>query len=327
MKTGKLVAILLVLSLTALLNRAASAEGFECDATVIDVATSNAAAAGTAPDVYVAPTDQLEITAESVFRVLRPSEVNDEPLRHYPLMLYVGRLQVLDVQDEVAVGRMIEFGSGEDYPRLRHATVMIGDCLRLEIPEEAALTVAPEALLPETLDIEGLKFAETRKPEPSRVIPTKVLFEFDKAVIREEYAADLAQLGGYIAEEEPGRVVIEGHACWIGTEEYNVGLSERRARAIVDYLVTRHGIDRTLFEVEAYGESRPEASNETGQGRKKNRRAATALFFKVIPTVTEPSAPSDRQLPIRPDELEPDDAEIPRIPIALSEVDENPEDL
>lgn len=318
MKTGKLVAILLVLSLTALLNRAALAEGFDCDATVIDVATSSAA--GTAPDVYVAPTDQLEITAESVFRVLRPSEVNDEPLRHYPLMLYVGRLQVLDVQDEVTVGRMIEFGSGEDYPRLRHATVMIGDCLRLEIPEEAALTVALEALPPETLDIEGLRFGET----PSRVIPTKVLFEFDKAVIREEYAADLVQLAGYIAEEEPGRVVIEGHACWIGTEEYNVGLSERRARAIVDYLVTRHGIDRALFEVEAYGESRPEASNETDQGRKKNRRAATALFFKVIPTVT---AAFDRQLPIRPDELEPDGAEIPRIPIVLSEVDENPEDL
>lgn len=322
MKTGKLVAILLALSLTALPNRAASAEGFDCDATVIDVATSSAA--GTAPDVYVAPTDQLEITAESVFRVLRPSEVNDEPLRHYPLMLYVGRLQVLDVQDEVTVGRMIEFGSGEDYPRLRHATVMIGDCLRLEIPEEAALTVALEALPPETLDIEGLRFVGTRKPEPSRVIPTKVLFEFDKAVIREEYAADLVQLAGYIAEEEPGRVVIEGHACWIGTEEYNVGLSERRARAIVDYLVTRHGIDRALFEVEAYGELRPEASNETEQGRKKNRRAATALFFKVIPTVT---AAFDRQLPIRPDELEPDGAEIPRIPIVLSEVDENPEDL
>jgi outer membrane protein OmpA-like peptidoglycan-associated protein len=325
MKTATLTIILLALSLAALTGRAASAEGLECAAMVIDVITAGEGVAE--PDVYFAPTDGVDITVESTFAVYRPNEVNDPPVRHYPLMLYVGRLQVVDIQDEVVVGRMIELASGEEYPRVRYPTVMIGDCLRLEAVAEEPLTVSADALPAETLDIDGLKLGKAQAPKPSRVIPTKVLFEFDKSIVRDVYADDLARLAGYITEEKPARVVIEGHADWIGTEEYNVGLSERRARAIVDYLVTRHGVDRALFAVRAYGESRPEATNETAEGRQKNRRAATALFFKVVPTSVESGAQPDRSLLIRPDELEPDGAEIPRIPIALSEIDENPEDF
>ena len=323
MKTAKLTAILLALSLTALIGRVASADGLDCDASVVDVITAGEGTA--APDVYFVPADRLDISVERTFAVYRPGEVNDAPVRHYPLMLYVGRLQVVDIQDEVAIGRMIEHASIEEYPRVRHPTVMIGDCLRLEAVEEEPLTVTADALPAETLDIDGLKLGKAEAPRPTRVIPTRVLFEFDKSIVRDVWADDLAQLAGYIAEEEPARVVIEGHADWIGTEEYNIGLSERRARAIVDYLVTRHGIDRALFAVEAYGESRPETTNETADGRQKNRRAATALFFKVVPTVTEPAAPSDRRLLIRPDELEPDDAKIPQIPTAFPEIEESPE--
>jgi outer membrane protein OmpA-like peptidoglycan-associated protein len=300
----------------------------DCEAAVIDVVTAAANKAGVAPevDVYVGPIDQLDLTSDSTFRVFRPGEVDDKPVRHYPLLLYVGRLQVIDIQDEVAVCRTIDIASSEQHPRVRHATIMIGDCLRLESVEEP-LTVAPDALPAEMLDVEGLKFSGAMMPKPSRIIPTKVLFQFDSSVVEEKWVPDLAQLAGYIAGQKPDKVVIEGHACRIGTDEYNLKLSERRARAIVDYLVTRHGIERDLFEVEPYGESRPEATNENEEGRKKNRRAATALFFKAIPTTKPLAALPDWQLAVEPEELIPDDAEIPTIPGAFPEVDEDLENL
>jgi outer membrane protein OmpA-like peptidoglycan-associated protein len=303
----------------------------DCDAAVIEVVTAGESKGQIPPavDVYIGPIDQLDLTGGSTFLVFRPDEVNDVPVRHYPLMLYVGRLQVIDIQDEVAVCRTLEIASSEQYPRVRHAAIMIGDCLRLEVeePVEQPLTVAPGTLPAEMLDIGGLKFSGTEMPEPSLIIPTKVLFQFDSSVVEEKWAPDLAQLAGYIAKEKPDKVVIEGHACWIGTDEYNLKLSQRRARAIVDYLVTRHGISRDLFEVEPYGESRPEVSNETEEGRIKNRRAASALFFKAIPTTRPSAALPAWQLAVEPEDLTPDGAEIPIIPAAPAEVDEAIENL
>jgi outer membrane protein OmpA-like peptidoglycan-associated protein len=300
----------------------------ECDAVVIDVVTAAAGAGRDAPiaDVYVGPIDQLDLTEESTFRVFRPTEVNDKPVRHYPLMLYVGRLQVIDIQDELAVCRTIELASSEQHPSVRHATVMIGDCVRLESVEKP-LTVAPEALPPEMPDVDALKFSGETTLEPSMIIPTKVLFQFDKSVIEDKWAPDLALLARYIEEEKPDKIVVEGHTCWIGTDEYNLKLSERRARAVVDYLVTRHGIDRDLFEIKAYGESRPEASNETKEGRRKNRRAVTVIFYKAIPTTRPSAALPDWQRAIEPEELTSDDAKVPIIPGALPKVDESPENL
>jgi outer membrane protein OmpA-like peptidoglycan-associated protein len=330
MDLRKPTAILIFLLLPAVLSldgmASPASEAGDCDATVIEVVTAGEGKGRIAPsvDVYVGPIDQLDLAVGNTFSVFRPDEVNDAPIRHYPLMLYVGRIQVIDIQDEVAVCRTIEIVSDEQHPRVRHATVMIGDCVRLEVEEsvEEPLTVAPEALPAEMLDVEGLKFSGTETPEPSRIIPTKVLFQFDSSVVQDKYAPDLAQLAGYIASEKPARVVIQGHACRIGTDEYNVKLSERRARAIVDYLVTRHGIDRDLFEVEAYGESRPEASNETEAGRIKNRRAATALFFEAVPTTRSSAASPGWQLAVDPEDLTPDGGEIPILPFAPAEVED-----
>ncbi|MCF8112177.1 MAG: OmpA family protein, partial [Desulfobacteraceae bacterium] len=56
-----------------------------------------------------------------------------------------------------------------------------------------------------------------------------------------------------------------------GSEKYNQGLSERRAKAVRDFLVNR-GIDPDRLSYKGYGETDPVASNATAQGRAKNRR-------------------------------------------------------
>jgi len=294
----------------------ARADSRECDASVIDVTASEAAGSGgdLADDVYIVPTRRMDISAETVFTVFRPCEVNEEPVRHYPMALYVGRLKIIDAQDEVLIGRMIEFASNKEHPRLRHATVMIGDCLRLVDEMEGIFSVDSEELPAEAPDISGLKFQQAKTPEPARIIPSKILFKFDSSVIEDKWNDELAELAGYIARNKPGKIVVEGHADWIGSDDYNIKLSERRAKAVVDIFVSRHGLDRNIFEIEAYGEFRPASSNETAGGRQKNRRSATLLFFRDIPTTAA--------LAIEPEELTAEDTRIPLIPAKIPDEEE-----
>jgi len=82
-----------------------------------------------------------------------------------------------------------------------------------------------------------------------------------------------------IMKENPEmRVEIQGHTDSTGPDAYNQGLSERRASSIKEYLLNK-GIDSGRLVVKGYGESDPIASNETLEGRQKNRR----VRFKRIP--------------------------------------------
>ena len=75
-----------------------------------------------------------------------------------------------------------------------------------------------------------------------------------------------------LLRENPGlRIEIQGHADSIGTEEYNLDLSHRRAMAVLRWLVD-HGIDVKRLEAEGYGEAAPAADNVSEEGRRKNRR-------------------------------------------------------
>jgi len=66
-------------------------------------------------------------------------------------------------------------------------------------------------------------------------------------------------------------VDLDGHTDSIGTERYNQGLSERRARAVRDYLVKK-GINPARITTRGFGETKPIADNKTRDGRAKNRR-------------------------------------------------------
>ena len=67
------------------------------------------------------------------------------------------------------------------------------------------------------------------------------------------------------------RVIIEGHTDSVGSDEYNMELSGRRAGAVSKYLVSK-GIDSTRLQAKGLGETQPIASNDTEEGRAKNRR-------------------------------------------------------
>jgi outer membrane protein OmpA-like peptidoglycan-associated protein len=105
-----------------------------------------------------------------------------------------------------------------------------------------------------------------------------IFFDFDKATLRPESYLELNRWVGVLKKYPDLRAEIHGHTCWIGTEEYNQDLSERRATAVLNYLVSQ-GIAQNRLVMRGFGETKPIASNETRKGRETNRRVEV-LFTK-----------------------------------------------
>jgi outer membrane protein OmpA-like peptidoglycan-associated protein len=105
-----------------------------------------------------------------------------------------------------------------------------------------------------------------------------ILFDFDSSVLRSEARQNLTDLAQALADEpEDYQLLVAGHTDSVGSEEYNQRLSERRADAAADFLMTR-GIPPEQLERAGLGETEPVASNETDAGRQENRRVEVAIF-------------------------------------------------
>lgn len=105
---------------------------------------------------------------------------------------------------------------------------------------------------------------------------TDVLFEFDKAVIRKQYYSELDKWASFFTNNPSVTADIYGHADSTGPKKYNQGLSERRAKAICNYLVGQ-GIGAERLHPVGFGETQPIAPNTTKEGRQKNRRVELNL--------------------------------------------------
>lgn len=96
-------------------------------------------------------------------------------------------------------------------------------------------------------------------------------FEVDKSEIRPAYHDNLNEVVSVLRQNPEIDVEIQGHTDSQGATEMNQRLSERRAAAVLDYLVEQ-GVDADRLDDKGYGETDPVASNDTAQGRAKNRR-------------------------------------------------------
>jgi OOP family OmpA-OmpF porin len=104
-----------------------------------------------------------------------------------------------------------------------------------------------------------------------RIVLRGVNFDFDRAEIRPDAAVILDEAASILNENAGVRVEVSGHTDATGTDEYNQGLSERRARSVADYLSSK-GVSADRLDTAGYGESKPVADNATRDGRAQNRR-------------------------------------------------------
>jgi OOP family OmpA-OmpF porin len=108
-------------------------------------------------------------------------------------------------------------------------------------------------------------------------IITNVNFDFDSSRIRPDAATKLDRVVGVLTDNRDVRVRVVGHTDSTGGNQYNQGLSERRAVSVRKYLAGK-GISLTRMSVAGKGESEPLVSNKTKAGRAVNRR----VEFEVV---------------------------------------------
>jgi outer membrane protein OmpA-like peptidoglycan-associated protein len=108
-----------------------------------------------------------------------------------------------------------------------------------------------------------------------------IQFETGKDVIRRVSYPILNQIADVMKENPTYNLAINGHTDDVGNDEFNQGLSERRAASVRRYLINQ-GIEEERMTSQGYGETRPIADNKTAKGRALNRRVEFEVSFKTV---------------------------------------------
>ncbi|OOE65406.1 OmpA family protein [Salinivibrio kushneri] len=104
-----------------------------------------------------------------------------------------------------------------------------------------------------------------------------VQFATASAQVREEQYADIRRLADFMRRYPKARVTIEGHASKVGNAEYNMALSQRRAEAIANVLVTQFYIDKNRVDAQGFGETQPLIDDESDRANEQNRRVIASV--------------------------------------------------
>ena len=104
-----------------------------------------------------------------------------------------------------------------------------------------------------------------------KIIRLHVNFDFDKSTVKPEFMPEVQKVADFMKQNPGYSVVLEGHTDSKGSDAYNMKLSDQRAKAVAKALESL-GVSKAKVTTEAYGESKPVATNDTEAGRAENRR-------------------------------------------------------
>ena len=138
--------------------------------------------------------------------------------------------------------------------------------------EAAALAASEQKLREELAELQA------QQTERGLVLTLgDVLFDVDEASLKAGATQSLSRLVTFLKEYPDRQVLVEGHTDSTGTEQYNLGLSQRRADSVVQFL-TLNGIAPERAIARGYGKAYPVAGNETASGRQRNRRVEIVIL-------------------------------------------------
>ena len=140
-------------------------------------------------------------------------------------------------------------------------------------PDGCPVETAAPVVETTVIGLSAAMIAELRR----RLEPEQVRFDFDSSSIKADFSPILEEVAQILKEAPEAHIELAGHASAEGTAEYNEALSQRRAQAVMTFLISR-GIPAASLSAVGYGESKPIASNETEAGRRANRR----VEFSVV---------------------------------------------
>jgi OOP family OmpA-OmpF porin len=102
-------------------------------------------------------------------------------------------------------------------------------------------------------------------------ISSDVLFDFDKAVVKEQFKPQLDEIAADLVADTNKRLLVWGHTDTVGTEQYNMGLSVRRADAVAEYLESK-GVDASRLTIQGFGETKLAVPTGDQVPEPRNRR-------------------------------------------------------
>jgi len=149
------------------------------------------------------------------------------------------------------------------------------------------------------VEVPGEPRTEERVTVNEVTLTDRATFDFDKSALKPEAENTLDEILDVIDDAGlVGDIQIVGHTCNIGTEEYNQGLSERRARSVVDYLTSR-GVDSDQIDWRGEGETEPRFPNDTPENRARNRRVEISFVTERTSTKKVTVGPEEPATEVR----------------------------
>ncbi|MBK8576663.1 MAG: OmpA family protein [Elusimicrobia bacterium] len=126
----------------------------------------------------------------------------------------------------------------------------------------------------------GVLVDTTGCPAEKVSVTLDIKFDTGKTVVDSKYDPRLAKAAAYLKSHPTVTVEIEGHSDNVGDKAQNKTLSLKRAEAVRQALITRHGADAAQMKAVGYGDERPIADNTTAEGREINRRVMATMTAK-----------------------------------------------
>lgn len=127
---------------------------------------------------------------------------------------------------------------------------------------------------------EIIKDIQLKKIEIGKKITlNNIFYDFDKSTLRSESISELDRLVLLMTENPTIKIELSSHTDNVGTDEYNITLSQARAQSVVDYVIAK-GINKDRLVAKGYGETIPIATNDSEEGRQQNRRTEFKILSK-----------------------------------------------
>ena len=166
---------------------------------------------------------------------------------------------------EYTIGITYQFGGMRAAPAAAEAEAPVAAPVS---KPEAEATPAPQAEAP----LKPVPAAEPTAEMMKYCVALKIEFDIDRAEIRPQYNEEVAKVGDFMKKHPTTTAVIEGHTDEVGSDDYNMQLSQKRAESVVKYLINNFGIDASRLSARGYGKTMPVSDSKTDEARQKNRR-------------------------------------------------------
>jgi outer membrane protein OmpA-like peptidoglycan-associated protein len=192
----------------------------------------------------------------------------------------VARLEAERARNEAAVARLEAARSTDEARQAQQKAESEAQQARLAAQKAEQEKAELRANLIKQLNV----ILETRDSARGLIVNmSDVLFDTGQHTLKPGAREKLAKVAGIVLAHPGLMLEVEGHTDSVGSDEYNQTLSERRADSVRSYLI-QQGIDRSSITAHGLGESQPVATNDTADGRQRNRRVELIVSGDIIGT-------------------------------------------